>query len=235
MHKCLKLPSLTLSVRASSKPGFSVRLPAVSPVAPESTSLPPHGLPSPLLLPGPPPPGPPSPPSLLLPPPGPPPSMLRPAAPGLPLFAVTSSTWPAPCGATLDCSLCCCRRTTWPAPYGFSLQPAALPLLAATWPATLSAVGPVPCFLLPAAAARLLSLVATAWACPICSGTGQREIQVLTILTTLAIWEAFTQAGFTFESTSNSDGWMPLNEVKEMIRLDLCHGESGDGPSGTSV
>jgi serine/threonine protein kinase len=34
--------------------------------------------------------------------------------------------------------------------------------------------------------------------------------------------EAFTQAGFTLESTSNSDGWTPLNKVKEMIRLDLC-------------
>jgi hypothetical protein len=34
--------------------------------------------------------------------------------------------------------------------------------------------------------------------------------------------EAFTQAGFTLESTSNSDGWTPLNKVKEIIRLDLC-------------
>jgi Protein kinase domain len=34
--------------------------------------------------------------------------------------------------------------------------------------------------------------------------------------------EAFTQAGFTLESTSNSDGWKPLNKVKEIIRLDLC-------------
>jgi hypothetical protein len=34
--------------------------------------------------------------------------------------------------------------------------------------------------------------------------------------------EAFAQAGYTLESTSNSDGWTPLNEVKEMMHLDLC-------------
>jgi hypothetical protein len=34
--------------------------------------------------------------------------------------------------------------------------------------------------------------------------------------------EVFTQAGYTLESASNSDGWTPLNEVKELMRLDLC-------------
>jgi hypothetical protein len=34
--------------------------------------------------------------------------------------------------------------------------------------------------------------------------------------------KVFTQAGYTLESASNSNGWTPLNEVKELMRLDLC-------------